>query len=61
VGEPTQGRYELVGGEVRLMAGCNRAHDLVTGNILSALHVALRGRGCDMHGSTSRSSRRPAW
>jgi Uma2 family endonuclease len=44
-------RYELIGGEVRLMAGGNRAHDLVAGNILSALHVALRGRDCDVHGS----------
>ena len=25
--------------------------DLVAGNILSALHVALRGRDCDVHGS----------
>ena len=45
-------RYELIGGEVRLMAGGNRAHDLVAGNILTALHVALRGRDCDVHGST---------
>jgi Uma2 family endonuclease len=44
-------RYELVGGEVRLVAGGNRAHDLVAGNFLSALHVAFRGRGCDVHGS----------
>jgi Uma2 family endonuclease len=46
-----KGRYELIGGEVRLMAGGNRAHDLVAGNILAALHVALRGRDCDVHGS----------
>lgn len=46
-----KGRYELIGGEVRLMAGGNRAHDLVTGNILTALRVALRGRECDVHGS----------
>ena len=45
-------RYELIGGEVRLMAGGNRAHDLVAGNILSALHVALRGRDGDVHGSS---------
>jgi Uma2 family endonuclease len=44
-------RYELIGGEVRLMAGGNRAHDLVAGNILSALHLAPRGRDCDVHGS----------
>jgi Uma2 family endonuclease len=43
-------RYELIGGEVRLMAGGHRAHDLVAGNLLTALHVALRGRDCDVHG-----------
>ena len=44
-------RYELIGGEVRLMAGGSRAHDLVAGNILTVLHLALRGRDCDVHGS----------
>ena len=44
-------RYDLIAGEVRLMAGGSRAHDLVAGNILSALHIALRGTGCDVHGS----------
>lgn len=46
-----RGRYELVGGEIRAMAGGTRAHDLVCGNILVALRLALRGRGCDVHGS----------
>ena len=44
-------RYELIAGEVRLMAGGSRAHDLVAGNILAALHGLLRGQGCDVHGS----------
>ena len=44
-------RYELVGGEVRLMAGGSRARDVVAGNVLAAMHVALRGRECDVHGS----------
>jgi Uma2 family endonuclease len=44
-------RYELIGGEVRLMAGGSRAHDVVAGNILAALHGALRGQDCDVHGS----------
>ena len=44
-------RYELIGGEVRLMAGGSRAHDVVAGNILAAMHSALRGRDCDVHGS----------
>lgn len=44
-------RYELIGGEVRLIAGGSRAHDLVAGNLLAALHVALRASECDVHGS----------
>ena len=44
-------RYELIGGEVRLMAGGSRARDVVAGNILSALHAALRDKNCDVHGS----------
>jgi Uma2 family endonuclease len=44
-------RYELIGGEVRLMAGGSGAHDVVAGNILAALHRALRGSDCDVHGS----------
>jgi Uma2 family endonuclease len=44
-------RYELIGGEVRLMAGGSRAHDVVAGNILAGLHSALRERDCDVHGS----------
>jgi Uma2 family endonuclease len=44
-------RYELVDGEVRLMAGGSRAHDLVAGNLLALLHAALRGPDCDVHGS----------
>ena len=44
-------RYELIGGEVRLMAGGSRADDVVAGNILAALHAALRDKDCDVHGS----------
>jgi Uma2 family endonuclease len=44
-------RYELIGGEVRLMAGGSRAHDVLAGNILAAMHGALRGRDWDVHGS----------
>lgn len=46
-----RGRYELVGGEIRAMAGGTRAYDLACGNALVALRAALRGRGCDVHGS----------
>jgi Uma2 family endonuclease len=46
-----RGRYELVGGEVRAMAGGSRAHDLIAGNVAFALRTALRGGRCDVHGS----------
>jgi Uma2 family endonuclease len=44
-------RYELIAGEVRMMAGGSRAHDLVGGNLLASLRDQLRARGCDVHGS----------
>jgi Uma2 family endonuclease len=44
-------RYELIDGEVRMMAGGSRAHDLVAANLVGALYAALRGKDCDAHGS----------
>jgi Uma2 family endonuclease len=44
-------RYELVGGEVRLMAGGNRAHDLIAVNLMAGLRRLIAGAGCDVHGS----------
>lgn len=46
-----RGRYELLDGEIRQMAGGSRGHDLVAGNVLTALRLGLRGQGCDVHGS----------
>jgi hypothetical protein len=51
VGEPSRARYELVGGEVRSMAGGNRAHDLIAVDLLTALRGALPSWGRDVHGS----------
>ncbi len=44
-------RYQLLDGEVRLMAGGSRAHDLVAVNLMTALRGALDRPGCDVHGS----------
>jgi Uma2 family endonuclease len=44
-------RYELVGGEVRMMAGGSRAHDLVAMNLIALLRPFARRHGCDLHGS----------
>lgn len=46
-----RGRYELIVGEIRAMAGGSRGHDLVAGNVLTALRLALPGRASDVHGS----------
>ncbi len=35
-----RGRYELVGGEIRAMAGGTRAHDLVYGNRVTRTNKA---------------------
>ena len=44
-------RYELVGGEVRLMSGGSAGHDLIATNLITALGTALAGRPCFVHGS----------
>lgn len=44
-------RYEFVGGVVRLMTGGSANHDLVSMNIAAALHGALVGHRCRLHGS----------
>jgi Uma2 family endonuclease len=44
-------RYELIDGEVRMMSGGSRAHDLIAVNLMSLLRSLARQRGCDVHGS----------
>ena len=44
-------RYELVGTEIRLMAGGPAAHDLISLSIASLLGSHFRQRGCNTHGS----------
>lgn len=41
-----EGRFELVGGEVRMMTGARRQHNIVKDNVAFALHTATRQRGC---------------
>jgi Uma2 family endonuclease len=54
-------RYELIDGEVRLMAGGSRAHDLVAGNLLALLHARCAARTAMSTAPISRSSRPRAW
>jgi Uma2 family endonuclease len=44
-------RYQLIDGEVRMMAGGSRAHDLIAMNLVSLLRPPTQRRGCDLHGS----------
>ncbi|MBV8973072.1 MAG: Uma2 family endonuclease [Sphingomonadaceae bacterium] len=44
--EGTEGKYELVNGQVYAMAGGTATHADVCGNIFAALRQKLRGSGC---------------
>lgn len=44
--ENSQVRHEYVNGYVFEMSGATEAHNLVCGNLFSALHAALRGSSC---------------
>lgn len=41
-----EGRFELVNGEIRMMTGARRQHNIVKDNVAFALHAQTRQRGC---------------
>lgn len=47
-------RHEFLDGEIYAMAGGTREHAAICANIMSALSVELRGRGCQVHSSDLR-------
>jgi Uma2 family endonuclease len=47
-------RSEYYQGEVYLMTGASRNHNLITINVVSALHSQLRGRPCELYASDMR-------
>jgi Uma2 family endonuclease len=58
-------RFELVEGEVVMMAGAGRRHDSIVVNLTAAVHAQIRGGPCqtftsDTYVSTSPSTRRMA-
>jgi Uma2 family endonuclease len=60
-----EGRFELVEGEVVMMAGAGRRHDSIVVNLTAAVHAQIRGGPCqtftsDTYVSTAPSSRRMA-
>ena len=57
------GRYELVDGEVVMMAGAGRRHDRIVVNLTTAIHSQIRGGPCqtftgDTYVATTSSTRR---
>jgi Uma2 family endonuclease len=58
-----EGRYELVDGEVVMLAGAGRRHDRIVVNLTAAIHSQIRGGPCqgftgDTYVVTSSSTRR---
>ena len=49
-------RHEYLNGELVAMSGASRAHNLITTNISTALHIRLRGRGCETYANDMRVS-----
>lgn len=42
-------KHELVDGELRLMSGASRAHNLIAVNLAATLHGALKGKPCETY------------
>jgi Uma2 family endonuclease len=49
-----EGKSEYYGGEIFAMGGASERHNLITGNILVALHIQFRGRPCKVYSSDMR-------
>lgn len=47
-------KHEFLDGEISLMAGARREHDLIVVNLLAELRNGLRGRPCKAHSSDMR-------
>ena len=44
-----QVRHEYIGGRIHAMAGTSEQHNLISGNMLAALHAHLRGGPCRVY------------
>ncbi len=47
-------RHEYLDGQVVAMAGASREHNLITANVIAALHPQLLGRECEIYPSDMR-------
>ena len=52
-------KSEYLNGQIYAMAGASRAHNLITGNTSSGLHVQLSTRTCEVYASDMRVKVRP--
>ncbi len=44
-------KFEYYDGHIRCMAGAGKTHERIVGNMITALNIALRGRGCGVYSS----------
>lgn len=49
-------RSEYVNGKIVAMSGANRAHNLITGNILAVIYFHLKASGCETYANEMRVS-----
>jgi Uma2 family endonuclease len=47
-------KSEFLNGEMIAMAGASRKHNLISGNVVVALHAQLRGKSCEVFANTMR-------
>lgn len=47
-------KHEYLAGEIFLMTGASRRHNLITGNVMTTLNAQLKGRNCEVYASDMR-------
>lgn len=52
-------KNEYLNGEILARSGASRAHNLITGNILTELNIQLRTRGCEVYTGDMRVKTNP--
>ncbi len=47
-------KHEYYQGEIFAMSGASRKHNLISGNLITALNIQLRGQPCEVYGGDQR-------
>lgn len=47
-------KHDFIDGEIVAMAGANREHNLIGGNIFAGMHFRLRGKNCELYANDMR-------